>query len=69
VLVGGVLAGLVAFVCGEPGVRGIIPSMVTYTNCIQVRYHLGFPMMSRAAFGMYGSYFVIMLKIFVNFIL
>ncbi|KAI1340159.1 hypothetical protein F5Y15DRAFT_50141 [Xylariaceae sp. FL0016] len=52
IFVGGVLAGLVALFCGEPGVR----------------YHLGFPMMSRATFGMYGSYFVIMLKCFVNFI-
>ncbi|KAH9885728.1 permease for cytosine/purines, uracil, thiamine, allantoin-domain-containing protein [Xylariomycetidae sp. FL2044] len=52
IFVGGVLAGLVAFFCGEAGVR----------------YHLGFPMMSRATFGMYGSYFVIMVKCFVNFI-
>jgi NCS1 family nucleobase:cation symporter-1 len=52
VLVGGIVAGIVAFLCGEPGVK----------------YHLGFPMMSRAAFGMYGSYFVIAVKIFVNFI-
>lgn len=42
IFVGGVLAGFVAFFCGEPGTR----------------YHLGFPMMSRATFGMYGSYFV-----------
>ena len=34
----------------------------------QVLYHLGFPMMSRSTFGMYGSYFVIMIKCFVNFI-
>jgi NCS1 family nucleobase:cation symporter-1 len=52
VLVGGIVAGIVAFLCGEPGVK----------------YHLGFPMMSRATFGMYGSYFVISIKIFVNFI-
>ncbi|KAF2001592.1 hypothetical protein P154DRAFT_489970 [Amniculicola lignicola CBS 123094] len=52
VLVGGIIAGMVAFLCGEPGVK----------------YHLGFPMMSRATFGMYGSYFVISLKLFVNFI-
>ncbi|KAI0473054.1 permease for cytosine/purines, uracil, thiamine, allantoin-domain-containing protein [Xylariaceae sp. FL0804] len=53
IFVGGVLAGLVAFFCGEPGVR----------------YHLGFPMMSRSTFGMYGSYFVIAVKqCFVNFI-
>lgn len=52
VLVGGIVAGIVAFLCGEPGVK----------------YHLGFPMMSRSTFGMYGSYFVIMIKLFVNFI-
>ncbi|KAH6677713.1 permease for cytosine/purines, uracil, thiamine, allantoin-domain-containing protein [Halenospora varia] len=52
VLVGSFIAGLIAFICGEPGVQ----------------YHLGFPMMSRASFGMYGSYFVVMLKCFVNFI-
>ncbi|KAK5173986.1 uncharacterized protein LTR77_001065 [Saxophila tyrrhenica] len=52
IFVGGVLAGLVAFLCGEPGVR----------------YHLGFSMMSRATFGMYGAWFVVMLKCFVNFI-
>jgi NCS1 family nucleobase:cation symporter-1 len=52
VLVGGIVAGIVAFLCGEPGVK----------------YHLGFPMMARATFGMYGSYFVIAVKLFVNFI-
>ncbi|RDW75665.1 hypothetical protein BP5796_06486 [Coleophoma crateriformis] len=52
ILVGGFLSGLVAFLCGEPGVL----------------YHLGFPMMSRSTFGMYGSYFVIMMKTFVNII-
>ncbi|KAK3635714.1 hypothetical protein LTR56_014590 [Elasticomyces elasticus] len=52
IFAGGVLSGLVAFLCGEPGVR----------------YHLGFSMMSRATFGMYGAWFVIMLKCFVNFI-
>ncbi|ETS72917.1 hypothetical protein PFICI_15309 [Pestalotiopsis fici W106-1] len=52
IAVGVVIAALVAFVSGEPGIR----------------YHLGFPMISRTTFGMYGSYFVIMLKCFVNFI-
>ncbi|KAF2400573.1 hypothetical protein EJ06DRAFT_397208 [Trichodelitschia bisporula] len=52
VFIGSVLAGLISFVSGEPGVK----------------YHVGFPMMSRVGFGMYGSYFVIMLKCFVNFI-
>ncbi|KAJ9142937.1 Uracil permease [Pleurostoma richardsiae] len=52
IFVGSVLSCLVAFFCSEPGIR----------------YHLGFPMMSRATFGMYGSYFVIILKCFVNFI-
>ncbi|KFA46180.1 hypothetical protein S40293_03751 [Stachybotrys chartarum IBT 40293] len=50
IFVGTVLAFFVAVVCGEPGLR----------------YHLGFPMMSRATFGMYGSWFVILLKCFVN---
>ena len=53
IAVGGVLAGAVAYLCGEPGVR----------------YHLGFSMMSRATFGMYGAWFVVMVKCFVNFIL
>jgi nucleobase:cation symporter-1, NCS1 family len=42
IAVGVILAALVAFVSGEPGIR----------------YHLGFPMISRTTFGMYGSYFV-----------
>ncbi|KAH7303850.1 permease for cytosine/purines, uracil, thiamine, allantoin-domain-containing protein [Stachybotrys elegans] len=50
IFVGTVLAFFVAVVCGEPGLR----------------YHLGFPMMGRATFGMYGSWFVIILKCFVN---
>ena len=29
---------------------------------------MNFPMMSRACFGMYGSYFVVIIKCFVNFI-
>jgi NCS1 family nucleobase:cation symporter-1 len=53
ITVGGVLAGMVAYLCGEPGVR----------------YHLGFSMMSRATFGMYGAWFVVVVKCFVNFIL
>ncbi|KAH8678271.1 permease for cytosine/purines, uracil, thiamine, allantoin-domain-containing protein [Xylariales sp. PMI_506] len=52
VFVGSILCAIVATLCGEAGIR----------------YHLGFPMMSRATFGMYGAYFVIMLKLFVNFI-
>ncbi|KAI1840595.1 hypothetical protein JX265_010265 [Neoarthrinium moseri] len=52
IAVGVVLAAFVAYVSGEPGIR----------------YHLGFPMISRSTFGMYGSYFVIMVKCFVNFI-
>jgi NCS1 family nucleobase:cation symporter-1 len=42
IAVGAILAAFVAFVSGEPGIR----------------YHLGFPMISRTTFGMYGSYFV-----------
>ena len=53
IAVGGVVSGFVAYLCGEPGVR----------------YHLGFSMMSRATFGMYGAWFVVMVKCFVNFIL
>lgn len=52
VLIGSIVAGLVAFLCGEPGVR----------------FHCGFPIVSRAAFGIYGSYFPVLIKIFVNFI-
>lgn len=53
IAVGGVVSGLVAYLCGEPGVR----------------YKLGFSMMSRATFGMYGAWFVVMVKCFVNFIM
>ncbi|KAI5814656.1 permease for cytosine/purines, uracil, thiamine, allantoin-domain-containing protein [Pyronema omphalodes] len=52
VLIGAFCSGLIAFFCGEPGVQ----------------YHLGFPMMSRATFGIYGSYFVVALKVFANLI-
>ncbi|KAH8883611.1 hypothetical protein GQ53DRAFT_846802 [Thozetella sp. PMI_491] len=52
VFVGSLLCAIVATLSGEAGIR----------------YHLGFPLMSRATFGMYGAYFVIMLKLFVNFI-
>lgn len=48
-----ILSGLVALLCGWPGLK----------------YHLGFSMMSRATFGMYGAWFVITVKCFVNFIL
>lgn len=51
-IVGAAISGLVSWGCGEFGVV----------------YGLGFPMMSRAAFGMYGSYFVVILKCFSNFV-
>ncbi|KAF7556446.1 hypothetical protein G7Z17_g1424 [Cylindrodendrum hubeiense] len=51
ILVGSVLSSIVAVLCAEPGIL----------------YHLGFPMLSRSTFGMYGSFFVIILKCFVNF--
>ncbi|OCT44047.1 putative permease C29B12.14c [Cladophialophora carrionii] len=38
VLVASVLTGIIAFLCGEPGIK----------------YHVGFPMMSRAGFGIFG---------------
>jgi NCS1 family nucleobase:cation symporter-1 len=51
-LIGSIVCAIVAWLCGEPGLR----------------YHLGFPMMSRATFGMYGSYFVVVIKSFTNFL-
>ncbi|KAF8852002.1 hypothetical protein BDZ45DRAFT_807858 [Acephala macrosclerotiorum] len=51
-LVGGVICAIVTWLCGEPGIK----------------YHLGFPMMSRATFGMYGSFFIVVLKCFTNFL-
>lgn len=51
-LIGSIVCAIVAHACGEPGVK----------------YHLGFPIMSRATFGMYGSYFVVVLKCFTNFL-
>lgn len=53
IFLGSVLAGITAFLCGEPGVR----------------YRVGFSMMSRVTFGMYGAWFVVVLKCFVNCIL
>lgn len=47
------MIGFIAFLCGEPGVR----------------YGVSFPMMSRAAFGIYGSYFVVLTKLLVNCVL
>ncbi|KAK3314112.1 permease for cytosine/purines, uracil, thiamine, allantoin-domain-containing protein [Apodospora peruviana] len=52
IIVGAAVSGLVCWGCGEFGIQ----------------YGLGFPMMSRAAFGMYGSYFVVILKCFSNFV-
>jgi len=51
-IIGALVSGLVSWGCGEFGIK----------------YGLGFPMMSRSAFGMYGSYFVIVLKCFSNFV-
>ncbi|OAA55850.1 uracil permease [Niveomyces insectorum RCEF 264] len=51
-IIGAVVCSIVAQTCGEPGIK----------------YHLGFPMMSRATFGMYGSYFVVVIKCFTNFL-
>jgi NCS1 family nucleobase:cation symporter-1 len=71
VFIGSVLAGLISFLCGEPGVSLPNSTPAISSNLLtvlQVKYHVGFPMMSRAGFGMYGSYFVVMLKCFVNFI-
>ena len=44
------ICAIVAHACGEPGRK----------------YHLGFPMLSRSVFGMYGSYIVVVLKCFTN---
>ncbi|KAJ5901916.1 hypothetical protein N7495_002444 [Penicillium taxi] len=52
VLVGSCFSAIVALLSGEAGIL----------------YRLGFPMLSRSTFGMYGSYFVIVLKCFVNII-
>ncbi|KAH8674590.1 permease for cytosine/purines, uracil, thiamine, allantoin-domain-containing protein [Tricladium varicosporioides] len=51
-LVGGVISAIIAWLCGRPGIK----------------YHLGFPMMSRVTFGMFGSYFIVVLKCFTNFL-
>ncbi|KFA81703.1 hypothetical protein S40288_08095 [Stachybotrys chartarum IBT 40288] len=74
ILVGSVLASTVAVFCGEPGVSlvgqvRLIMLGETDTALGKILYHLGFPMMSRATFGMYGSFFVIIVKCFVNIIL
>lgn len=46
------VCAIVAYYCSKPGTK----------------YHLGFPMMSRVTFGMYGSYFVVVLKCFTTFL-
>ncbi|RDW84988.1 uracil permease-3 [Coleophoma cylindrospora] len=51
-IVAAFVCSVVAWFCGEPGIM----------------YYLGFPMMSRATFGMRGSYFVVLLKCFTTFI-
>ncbi|EPE04392.1 ncs1 nucleoside transporter family protein [Ophiostoma piceae UAMH 11346] len=48
--VGSMACAIVAHLCGEPGIK----------------YQLRFPIMSRATFGMYGSYFVVIVKCFTN---
>ncbi|EXJ84746.1 hypothetical protein A1O3_05418 [Capronia epimyces CBS 606.96] len=49
---------------------GAIISAIVTCGCSEfgLKYHLGFPMLSRAVFGMYGSYFVVILKCFSNFV-
>lgn len=51
-VIASIVCAVVAYYCGEPGIK----------------YHLGFPMMSRVTFGMYGSYFVVVLKCFTTFL-
>jgi nucleobase:cation symporter-1, NCS1 family len=51
-IIGTLISGAVCWGCGDFGVK----------------YGLGFPMLSRATFGMYGSTFVVILKCFSNFI-
>lgn len=51
-MIASIICAVVAYFCGEPGIK----------------YHLGFPMMSRVTFGMYGSYFVVVLKCFTTFL-
>lgn len=46
------LASITAFLNGTPGAK----------------HHLGYGMLSRAAFGMWGSYFCIMLNVFQSFV-
>ncbi|EXJ83331.1 hypothetical protein A1O1_06952 [Capronia coronata CBS 617.96] len=51
-LIGSVICAIVAHYCGAAGLK----------------YHLGFPMLNRAAFGLYGSYFGVFVQCFVVFI-
>lgn len=46
------LASITAFLNGTPGAK----------------HHLGYGMLSRAAFGLWGSYFCIMLNVFQSFV-
>ena len=46
------IASINAFLNGTPGAK----------------HHLGYGMLGRAAFGMWGSYFVVMLNVFQSFV-
>ncbi|KAI1323632.1 permease for cytosine/purines, uracil, thiamine, allantoin-domain-containing protein [Xylariaceae sp. FL0255] len=52
VVAGSLLCAFIAYWCSGPGTK----------------YHLGFPMMSRATFGICGSFFVVVIKCFTNFL-
>jgi len=52
VTVGMFLASINAYLNGTPGAK----------------HHLGYGMLARAAFGMWGSYFCVMLNVFQSFV-
>lgn len=52
VTVGMFLASINAYLNGTPGAK----------------HHLGYGMLGRASFGMWGSYFVVMLNVFQSFV-
>jgi nucleobase:cation symporter-1, NCS1 family len=68
VLIGGVISGIMAVLCGQVG-RDL---HLGYVRNLQIEDEglmgASYPMMGRASFGLYGSYFVILIKCLVSLV-
>lgn len=55
--------------CGVVVIGCVIASLSAYLNgAVGAIHHLGYGTLARAAFGLWGSYFVVMLNVFQSFI-